>query len=226
MVNCGCSGEALIKKELDDLLIKRFPILYQDRRSPMTQTCMCWGFDHGDGWFEIIWQLSLAIESELGYTWFQKRMFLLKKRLARRWNDLIYRLSPVRRDGYKMMGKGTDADPYHQELVNKALPTWDARIAQFLFGRMKKVGRVEIERIGLKNFVWYPYTGFAVSQVKEKFGTLRFYCSGTDKIDQYVTMAEQLSAMTCELCGAPGKLDTTESWYRTLCEKCRGGKDE
>jgi hypothetical protein len=30
---------------------------------------MCWGFDPGDGWFEIIWQLSLAIEAELNYSW-------------------------------------------------------------------------------------------------------------------------------------------------------------
>lgn len=24
----------------------------------MTQTAMRWGFDHGDGWFEISWQLN------------------------------------------------------------------------------------------------------------------------------------------------------------------------
>jgi hypothetical protein len=33
----------------------------------MTHTCMCRGFDHSIGWFEIVWQLSLAIEEELGY---------------------------------------------------------------------------------------------------------------------------------------------------------------
>jgi hypothetical protein len=52
--------------ELTQKLLKRFPVLYQDYDSPMTQTCMCWGFDHSDGWFEIIWQLSLAIEEDLG----------------------------------------------------------------------------------------------------------------------------------------------------------------
>jgi hypothetical protein len=65
--------------ELTQKLLKRFPILYQDYDSPMTQTCMCWGFDHGDGWFEIIWQLSLAIEEELGYSWPRERWYLLKK---------------------------------------------------------------------------------------------------------------------------------------------------
>lgn len=68
-----------MNSELTQRLVKRFPVLYQDYHSPMTQTCMCWGFDHGDGWFEIIWQLSLAIEEELGYSWLQKRWFLVKK---------------------------------------------------------------------------------------------------------------------------------------------------
>ena len=44
--------------DLTQKLVKRFPVLYQDYDSPMTQTCMCWGFDPSDGWFEIIWQLT------------------------------------------------------------------------------------------------------------------------------------------------------------------------
>ena len=44
-------------------------------------------------------------------------------------------------------------------------------------------------------------------QVKEKFGTLRFYYTGgDDRIDGMVRMAESMSAVTCETCGAPGKL--------------------
>ena len=38
-----------MNQELTLRLVKRFPVLYQDYRSPMTQTAMCWGFDHGDG---------------------------------------------------------------------------------------------------------------------------------------------------------------------------------
>jgi len=103
-------------------------------------------------------------------------------------------------------------------------------------------------------------------QVKEKYGTLRFYyrvepdmryLSPTDqeddfmlthefssktgwalvapntyrtkfkfdrwdsKIDGIVTMAEQMSANICELCGHPGRLDADHGWYSTLCEPCR-----
>ena len=62
-----------MNKELTERLLKRFPVLYQDYYSSMTHSCMCWGFDHDDGWFEIIWQLSLALEEELNYSWAEGR---------------------------------------------------------------------------------------------------------------------------------------------------------
>lgn len=80
--------------ELTQRLVKRFPVLCQDYDSPMSQTCMCWGFDHGDGWFEIIWQLSLAIEEELGYSRLRQRWFLLKKSVFRFWRKFIYSQKP------------------------------------------------------------------------------------------------------------------------------------
>jgi len=209
-----------MKKELDDKLVKRFPVLYQDRDSPMSQTCMCWGFDHSDGWFDILWQLSLAIEDELNYTWAQERWFLFKKKFAQHWNDLIYRLSPVRQRKYKTEGKGTHEDPMHQVLVHYDPPRWDEKIAQFLFGKMQKVGKFEFERMGLKNFRFDPDTGFTVDQVKEKFGTLRFYCASNDRIRQYVRFAERLSAVTCEECGKPGRMGQRGGGYRTSCKEC------
>jgi len=55
-------------------------------------------------------------------------------------------------------------------------------------------------------------------QVKEKFGTLRFYYDGGDRyIDGLVNMAESMSAVTCEVCGNPGKI-RTGGWVRTLCD--------
>jgi hypothetical protein len=88
-----------VNQELTLRLVKRFPVLYQDYRSPMTQTAMCWGFDHGDGWFEIIWQLSLAIEEELAYSWTKKRWLLFKKSIFCSWNAFVYKLSPEPRTG-------------------------------------------------------------------------------------------------------------------------------
>ena len=52
-----------MKQELDEKLVKAFPILYRDRNKDMRQTCMVWGFSHDDGWFDIIWELSEKLET-------------------------------------------------------------------------------------------------------------------------------------------------------------------
>jgi hypothetical protein len=209
-----------VRPELDQKLVKRFPVLYQDRYSPMSQTCMCWGFECGDGWFDIIWQLSLALEDELGYSWLQKRRFLFLKGFARRWSDLMYKLSPVRQTKYRQEGTGQPGDPYRMVLVSREAPRWDERIVQFLFGKTREIGNFETERMFLKSLVFWPNTGFAVTQVKEKFGTLRFYSDGNDRIWRLVRFADALSAVTCELCGEPGKLGQRYGWYSTRCTKC------
>ena len=57
-----------------------------------------------------------------------------------------------------------------------------------------------------------------VSQVKEKFGALRFYYDGGDEvIEGMVRLAETMSECTCETCGGPGKLRGTK-WMYTACD--------
>jgi hypothetical protein len=57
-----------------------------------------------------------------------------------------------------------------------------------------------------------------VQQVKEKWGTMRFYYHGGDDwIQGMVMMAEALSTTTCEVCGAPGVLQG-DHWCYVSCE--------
>jgi hypothetical protein len=58
------------------------------------------------------------------------------------------------------------------------------------------------------------------SQVKEKFGGLRYYYSGfTEYSSGVVGMAEHISMQTCDRCGAPGK-KRPGGWVTTMCLKC------
>lgn len=58
-------------------------------------------------------------------------------------------------------------------------------------------------------------------QVKEKYGTLRFYTNGSDaKQDGYIDFAEFLSAMICEECGSMDDVKQTKGWIYTRCAKC------
>lgn len=68
--------------------------------------------------------------------------------------------------------------------------------------------------------------GLQVIQVKEKFGTLRFYVENSDdKMYKRISEAEKASAVTCEVCGKPGTL-TGKSWVRTTCpEHTKKDKD-
>jgi len=63
-------------------------------------------------------------------------------------------------------------------------------------------------------------------QVKEKFGGLRFYVQGGDDYTNgIIAMAEQMSMMLCEECGAPGERGGN-GWISTLCETHRNERDE
>lgn len=58
-----------------------------------------------------------------------------------------------------------------------------------------------------------------IVQVKEKFGSLRFYADNVSpEMYSYINFAEAMSGVTCEDCGAPGKA-RTGGWIRTLCDE-------
>lgn len=64
-----------------------------------------------------------------------------------------------------------------------------------------------------------------LEQVKEKFGGLRFYFQGGDEyIRGLVSMAESMSGVTCEECGAPGETGG-RGWISTLCPTHRAERD-
>jgi hypothetical protein len=67
-----------------------------------------------------------------------------------------------------------------------------------------------------------------VVQIKEKFGSLRFYVAGVpasgdepNAVYTAIWLAETLSSRICESCGAPAKLDGEHGWWRTECGPCQ-----
>jgi hypothetical protein len=49
--------------ELDKILVEKYPKLFRDRNGDMMKTAMCWGFEHGDGWFWILDNLCDSIQN-------------------------------------------------------------------------------------------------------------------------------------------------------------------
>lgn len=126
-----------MKKELENKLKKKFPSLYKNLYKE--NTCMQWGIECDDGWYDLIYNLSSELDG-----WCKQ-------------NELQ---------------------------VNAA-------------------------------------------QIKEKFGTLRFYFNSANVFtdDQYkeissiVDKYEKLSGTVCELTGNVGELKVKGYWYKTLCKE-------
>jgi hypothetical protein len=132
-----------MKQELDNQLCEKYPKIFADRHKPMTETCMCWGFECGDGWYNILDQLCNNIQHYID--WKNRK----------------------------------------EEIVPQVV----------------------------------------AEQIKEKFGTLRFYYrGGDDYIEGMVRMADSMSSILCENCGATGK-QRFGGWIRTLCDEHYNQKD-
>lgn len=70
---------------------------------------------------------------------------------------------------------------------------------------------------------------YTLSQVKEKFGGLRYSASAGDVSEEtakqfydLIREAEAKSYRVCECCGQPGRLSRRgkAGWYKTLCPSC------
>jgi hypothetical protein len=64
-----------------------------------------------------------------------------------------------------------------------------------------------------------PDHEWAPSQIKTKYGGLRFYYYGelTEIGEEIMEAAEHLSEYVCETCGAPGRLRSRQGWWTTCC---------
>lgn len=77
------------------------------------------------------------------------------------------------------------------------------------------------------NYVSYTINGeykpqqVTCSQVKEKFGGLRFYTDGHDEVvEGIIKMAEYICDNICQSCGSSEDLGVTSSWVSVLCRSC------
>jgi hypothetical protein len=111
---------------LDKKLCEKYPKIFVNRNASAQTTAMCWGFAHGDGWYDIVNNLCGCIQHHID---------------------------------------STDSVPQ-----------------------------------------------VVAQQVKEKFGTLRFYYTGGDEyIRGLVSMAQAMSGVISEDSNAAGESDAVES---------------
>lgn len=180
-----------MKKELDELLCQRYPKIFRDRHADMRTTAMCWGFEIGDGWFNIIDKMCRNMQWHIDHSRKDRARVLRFNRAMKR--ALAGNTEPLIK--YHTYGDSPNSRKWAEDTVEKLM----LHNPQF-------------------RSVPEACPQVVASQVKEKFGTLRFYYYGGDSYCRGVeSMADSMSAVTCEECGSPGKL-LTQGWHRTLCE--------
>jgi hypothetical protein len=155
-----------MNEELDKKLVETYPELYKNRDGDIRETLMGFGFEVGNGWYQIIDTLSCALT--------------MSHRSAK------------------------DSLEYWKSNLDKEM--WKGRV-----GTQEDIDKAQ------KKFDETPCP--VAVQVKEKFGTLRFYVDGaTDKHYNYIDFAELMSGRTCEECGKQGQTYYM-GWHRTLCDE-------
>jgi len=183
-----------MKQKLDKLLCEKYPKMMVNRNKSMMETCMCWGFECGDGWFNILDQLMGNIQHHIDW----------KEKQRKGAMDYNYMAAQAKAGNFDLF-----------EETMKALPDneyKEKRLAEIVAGDFREVPN-SIPQVIL-------------DQVKEKFGTLRFYYTGgDDEISGMVRMAESMSGVTCEECGSPGETKG-QGWVVTLCETHRTAREE
>jgi len=181
-----------MKREHDEYLCKVYPKMMVNRDKNMQETCMCWGFECGDGWFQILNQLMGNIQHHID--WKERQ-----REVAIKFNKMAEQLKA---------GDSTLFDEEYKDLLNQEYKS--KRKQELIDDPLREIAE-SIPQVTL-------------DQVKEKFGTLRFYYSGGDEyISGLVSMAESMSGVTCEECGKPGT-QTGGGWIKTVCVE-HGGVD-
>jgi hypothetical protein len=175
--------------ELDQKLCEKFPKIFRNRYAPINQTCMGWGLDVGDGWYDIIDMACTTIQSHIDNSRRNRISNYCFNRALR--EALKGNMKPIE----YYFCKDRPVSSHSEKVINDVITKRSFRDIP-----------TRCEQL-------------VATQVKEKFGTLRFYyVGGDDYCDGVMSLADNMSAVTCERCGKPGKT-RNKGWVATLCDE-------
>lgn len=228
-----------MKKELQEEIFKKYPLLFGDKDKPMYETCMCWGLDVGDGWYKLVDDLASKLESMIKEFIKQNPDTPCRYCNCKKEYHFAYRSNrPGKCLNVKKIALWTPWNKsvsFFRIFENKNSNKFKTKInslsykaIDFPFRVFNKV-RQNLAYL-LKIFVHryqacycekYEAIHPRASQVKEKYGGLRFYMTdATEEMYALIEEAEQRSYKICDRCGNPGQTTKINGWIHTGCKEC------
>lgn len=201
-----------------DRMLKEFPDLFpkDEAGNPTQPSC---GFYCPAGWEALVEHTCLCLNSmvknpqrkQTWITWYKASKLICNSLLLPICNKLYRLTDPAEKlrwkDGVRMrfisLNKERIDAIHNEHPVKSKLNKWVCALRRFCNPTYRS-----------KLISCSPVT---IEQVKEKFGTLRFYAYGGDaRTRAVISFAESMSGLICEETGATGKLVSRGGWYKTL----------
>lgn len=200
-----------MRKELDEKLCADYPLIFANRHGDKYKTCMVWGFQCGDGWYNLINRLCRTIQHHIDST-----------NERREW-CLAYnaRIDAAKEGNFQLL------HDFYTPWESETPEHYEQRLQNMLTQDNSWTNPPEVAK------------QVVAEQVKEKFGGLRFYVRNADNfVWGAITLAESLSVSICDVCGGPGKVGNQSltfdephkegvfGYYATRCKQHWGNNHE
>lgn len=195
--------------ELQNKLYEKYPDLFKDKDLPMSETCMCWGIDVGDGWYHILDNMCERISQVQEQYDVKVKFTQVKEKYAtlRVYHD------------YTLGDSWTYTPISFWETFNTV---WNRYLRPFdnIFGNSVnnyyRNIRKSYNKFKGESIIWNNRNGI-------QGGNKVYAIDVVDNIiDDIIHTAELMTEFTCESCGVTGAtINEKGIWKSCRCEKCR-----
>lgn len=161
--------------------MSRFPILFQERKKSMQETCMCWGIECPKGWWHILEQLCTVLE-------FHNMEFVKNYNLAIVADQVKEKFGTLR---FYFSIRTVDDDGVVIDKVDENGDLVSDKLTHRLDENTHRIAADYLEMLA----------------------------------DKYISEAEDMTYNTCARCGIPLEKDNkveTKGWITYICKDCDG----
>lgn len=203
-----------MKAELQKKLYDKYPAIFIKNELPMTETCMCWGIECGDGWYDLM------------------------DNLCARLNDICEKYD-VKIVADQVKEKYGTLRFYYSVEFGKRWTRKFSRMSNFLHTISSHLSYTRFPK--LVNYINHMYCDARDKEWQlDNQVYITKHCNGWikhgqfmlayrgvyDLIDGVISNFDDFSSMVCEKCGSTVGVESTKGWISYQCTVCRNKRND